>query len=648
MAKYEYLLDNNFLQQIDTSNIQELHSRLNIKNFNNEFVGSIEGKATGGNLSINGNSAVRRTGNISMVIDDSLYNITSVDNLISINKYVELEIGIENTYNFNIKYKKYKILWFPLGTFIISQPSISNSINGLTLNLQLKDKMAMLNGECGGALTNAITHSPILIEEYNEEKAENNIVKEYPLFRSLIYTLVSELGQIPKNQIVIDNLDNRIKNLVTWNDENRISIALINGAPPMIKPAEPEDLISYGFGDIIGYVFTDFTYPAKDELTSNPGESVASVLEKIKNILGNFEYFFDTEGIFHFQMIQDFINEGSQFDDLAKAINDKYFININQGTRSIYTFNDKNLSTAYTNSPQYNKIKNDIVFWGEKTETKTPIRYHVAIDRPPSPPNGTCSYLVLPYEDSLGITRLKVKTPLQENLEGYQLIEFTETDELDWRVYAYLQYKLDKNRNEKFYSKELDEELPKIYDFSLDENGKFKGYKSKTQFDYYLDLINPDDLKDLNIKAFDVEHIGLRSYSKVDNAINAIIPNNNYFNYVYIHEDNKAEEEEAKEMGVLETDIVKVPNSIFDKLTVDMQENTAYDAIRSVLHEVINYTESISISTIPVYHLEPNTRITVNNRDSGIYGDYVVKSLSIPLQVGGVMQISAVRAIERI
>jgi hypothetical protein len=48
----------------------------------------------------------------------------------------------------------------------------------------------------------------------------------------------------------------------------------------------------------MGYSYVDFTYPG--ELASSAGESVVTVLDKIKNALGNYEYFFDTEGIFHF------------------------------------------------------------------------------------------------------------------------------------------------------------------------------------------------------------------------------------------------------------------------------------------------------------------------------------------------------------
>jgi hypothetical protein len=49
----------------------------------------------------------------------------------------------------------------------------------------------------------------------------------------------------------------------------------------------------------IGYSLTEFTYPGK--LEASPGDTIISILDKIKNTLGNFEYFYDIYGNFVFQ-----------------------------------------------------------------------------------------------------------------------------------------------------------------------------------------------------------------------------------------------------------------------------------------------------------------------------------------------------------
>jgi len=85
-------------------------------------------------MSVNGSSAVRRTVNFSMRTDENTYNITNLDNLISINKKIYVEIGIKNPL---VKYQeKYgKIIWFPLGVYIISNATLTRNTNGITINI---------------------------------------------------------------------------------------------------------------------------------------------------------------------------------------------------------------------------------------------------------------------------------------------------------------------------------------------------------------------------------------------------------------------------------------------------------------------------------------------------------------------------------
>jgi hypothetical protein len=54
------------------------------------------------------------------------------------------------------------------------------------------------------------------------------------------------------------------------------------------------------------------------------------------------------------------------------------------------------------------------------------------------------------------------------------------------------------------------------------------------------------------------------------------------------------------------------------------------------------------LTTIPIYYLEPNTRITVNDPVSGMKGDYIINSMTIPLDIGGTMTIQATRALEKL
>jgi len=53
------------------------------------------------------------------------------------------------------------------------------------------------------------------------------------------------------------------------------------------------------YGETAGYYQIKLVYPG--ELIANIGETITSVLDKIKNMLGDFEYFYDKDGHFIFR-----------------------------------------------------------------------------------------------------------------------------------------------------------------------------------------------------------------------------------------------------------------------------------------------------------------------------------------------------------
>jgi len=62
-----------------------------------------------------------------------------------------------------------------------------------------------------------------------------------------------------------------------------------------------------------------------------------------------------------------------------------YLVDYTTG-KSVYTFEDADLITSYSNSPQYQQIKNDFMVWGKRKNIlgqDIPIRYHLAIDKKP-------------------------------------------------------------------------------------------------------------------------------------------------------------------------------------------------------------------------------------------------------------------------
>ena len=74
----------------------------------------------------------------------------------------------------------------------------------------------------------------------------------------------------------------------------------------------------------------------------------------------------------------------------------------------------------------------------------------------------------------------------------------------------------------------------------------------------------------------------------------------------------------------------------------------AYDEIKKELYQYTTFNEQVSLTTIPIYYLEPNTRITIRDSATGIYGDFMIKSISMPLDINGTMSISCTKALERL
>ena len=93
---------------------------------------------------------------------------------------------------------------------------------------------------------------------------------------------------------------------------------------------------------------------------------------------------------------------------------------------------------------------------------------------------------------------------------------------------------------------------------------------------------------------------------------------------------------------------IKLTSALENLFTISSQGISAQDELNNLLYDYSYCTESVSITTLPVYHLQPNTRIFILDKDIGINGEYIIDRLSIPLSYNGTMSISATKAVERI
>ena len=82
--------------------------------------------------------------------------------------------------------------------------------------------------------------------------------------------------------------------------------------------------------------------------------------------------------------------------------------------------------------------------------------------------------------------------------------------------------------------------------------------------------------------------------------------------------------------------------------TISAQGQSALDKLNNCLYNNTYCIESVSLNTIPIYYLQPNTKILIRDDNSKINGEYNVTRFTIPLTFNGTMSISATKIADRL
>lgn len=461
----------------------------------------------------------------------------------------------------------------------------------------------------------------------------------------------------------------------------------------------------FSYGMDVGYIYTDFVYPG--ELICDAGSAVTDVLDDIVTTLGNYQYFYDVNGNFIFQQIKNYLNN-SQTKYIVDSLNnnipvpdyianlyeygspspDGYLLDMSKG-HTVFQFENSDLIESYDNNPSFDAIKNDFVVWGLKTtvdDIDIPIRYHLAIDNKPTVGN---IYKAFEYEDpDDGL--IKYHTPIeydnrnlfpdkgaagtfyydkntqriykwgkdQNDIYTYILLNSAKMINVktkDWRTQLYFQgvaaqpYGSESN----YYYTELMNQWPKLYE--LQNEGQYYTDKLKDSVlknpenvDFFLDIIQPQS----KLEELQVSNIGRRT---------EVLDEEKNINCIFEPQVPDiillplSASDSSSEMGKMRRQAQRrgqrwfqVKNSIFENLELGGSFNSAYQTIRQLLHQYTSYNESISITCLPLYFLQPNTRIKVQDLDSEIFGQYMIDSISFGLDQSGSMSINCTRALEKI
>ena len=674
----EGLTRREFLAQLDDIINQKRYAKLTLLNWKEEPLKEIQGEIVSGFLSKDGSSAVRVTGNLTTAVDAGSYSVEDANMDFAINKKIFIEVGIRNDTK---QYKDYPILWFPQGVFFIKSFACnSSSTTALNISLTINDKMSMLNGDAGGTFP-----STIILDEQDTQTETGEYATEKVLIYNIIQEVVHHWGGEDLNNIVIEDVPTRIKRIMRWNGDTPLYLVSNGGQaeagtlsyePTTILPTEGRYL-QINNGDDAGYIYDDFVYDK--ELTMNAGQTVVDALEAIKQYLGNFEYFYDAFGIFHFREIKNYLNTTQGKIVLDDMTENDYMVD-RAIPKEVYTFSDTSNLLSINVNPQYNSIKNDFIVHGTRKGTNSDIAYdvfyHLAIDSKPNVGNIYTNLLLyreldtdllcgifpivvqeLPeYGEFNSVYKVEDKAYMWDDdnswkelkVEGYYTAASPYITK-DWRTELYLkgmQALANNSIDRGYYFEELRAFWPQIYDL---KNQQFWGEAEDssiqarvlTDGNYYLDFIDSAG----PLGKYSVSNIGRRTNVVVNEDVNCLfepeVPNIVFLNLDLSDSDPDKLAELRDECQNSGQPWAQTPGEIFKAFTTGGYHNGAYDYICSELYTHTTYQTTISITAIPNYWIEPNSRIRTADNATKTFGNYMIQNISLPLDVGSVMSVTA-------
>ena len=93
---------------------------------------------------------------------------------------------------------------------------------------------------------------------------------------------------------------------------------------------------------------------------------------------------------------------------------------------------------------------------------------------------------------------------------------------------------------------------------------------------------------------------------------------------------------------------INITDNIENLFSISAQTKSAFNELNSLLYNYSYCAEQVTLTALPIYYLEPNTRILINDNDSKVQGEYLITKMTIPLNYNGTMQIVATKAVNRI
>ena len=100
-----YLQDINFLKKICKQQNQKVFCRIYSLDQYENILQNLTGIIQTGSINLDGSSSIRRTCSLTILLD----SLSNINNILSLNTKIKIEIGVEN---FTNEYLDNKIIWF--------------------------------------------------------------------------------------------------------------------------------------------------------------------------------------------------------------------------------------------------------------------------------------------------------------------------------------------------------------------------------------------------------------------------------------------------------------------------------------------------------------------------------------------------------
>lgn len=228
-----------------------LKLKIEVLDLNQRIIGSLACGLQSGNMSINGESDIRRTANFTIQPTLKEKIKLTENSLLWLNKDIRISVGL-----YNPRTKQYK--YYPLGCYVYTDTSGTYDAAADNLTISCADFMKKLDGTKNGQLGALIISFPAYKE--NEETGQ---VIEYNILRNAVIEILEKLARITNHRV--DDIGN-YKGLPDYN----------------------ENWQQYRAENV-----TWNAIPFDQEFSS--GSSVLSILTTFRDLYPNYEMFFDMD-----------------------------------------------------------------------------------------------------------------------------------------------------------------------------------------------------------------------------------------------------------------------------------------------------------------------------------------------------------------